>query len=116
MADGDDPGSRARVRTARLAAAAWRALPGDLLARVAGAASGSPRETRRVALLDAAGRAVVEASIVEDPRLARFLDAIPVRPTAMTLGRHVFARGSAHRHRVDRPLRDGGPAAARRRG
>ena len=66
--------------------ALWRALPGDLLGRGVIALSGA-RVTRTV-VVEGAGRVV----LVEDPRLGRWLDAIPRDPTAMTFGHVVLAR------------------------
>ena len=66
--------------------AAWRALPGDLIGRAVLRLARVP-VTRRVAV-DGVGR----VDLAEDPRLGRWLDAIPRTPTAMTFGRIVLAR------------------------
>jgi len=66
--------------------AAWRALPGDLIGRAVLRLARVP-VTRTVAV-DGVGR----VDLAEDPRLGRWLDAIPRTPTAMTFGRIVLAR------------------------
>ena len=70
----------------RLARAAWRALPGDLLGHLIVRLSGA-RITRR---MEVAG--VGEVALAEGPRLAPWLDRVPRRPTAMTFGGVVVAR------------------------
>ncbi len=73
---------------------AWRALPGDLLGRavlVAFAPGASARRGPVGGLRDREGPPL-EALVVEDARLAHYLDAVPLRPTAQTLGRYVLAR------------------------
>jgi hypothetical protein len=66
--------------------AAWRALPGDLIGRA----------VLRLAHVPVSRRATVDGvgpvDLAEDPRLGRWLDAIPRTPTAMTFGRVVLAR------------------------
>ena len=74
---------RPAVRAAR---DLWRALPGDLVGRVVIALSGT--RATRIVDVEGAGRVV----LVEDPRLGRWLDAIPRDPTAMTFGHVVLAR------------------------
>jgi hypothetical protein len=64
----------------------WRALPGDVLGRGILALSGT--RASRVLDVDGVGRVV----LAEDPRLARWLDAVPRAPTAMTFGHLVVAR------------------------
>lgn len=64
----------------------WRALPGDLVGRGVMMLAGA-RVTRTVGV-DGVGR----VDLVEDPRIARWLDAVPRAPTAMTFGRVVVAR------------------------
>lgn len=71
---------------ARAAGALWRALPGDVVGRGVVALSGA-RVSRAV---DVEGVGLV--TLVEDARLARWLDAIPRAPTAMTFGGVVLAR------------------------
>ncbi len=71
---------------------AWRVLPGDLLGRLIGASSGAGALVRRVPVLRTDGGSMCDALVFEDRRLARYLDAMPVRPTAQTLGRYVVAR------------------------
>ena len=70
----------------RCVRAAWRALPGDLMAllvmRCCGI-TGPGREVRDGA---------VSAVLVEDPRTARYLDHQAMPVFAQTLGRYVFAR------------------------
>jgi len=73
-------GGRARL------AAAWRFLPGDLMGMLVMVACGGLRVSRKVTL---DGQ---EALLVEDPRAARYLDHVPLRPYAQTLGRYVLAR------------------------
>lgn len=70
----------------------WRVLPGDLLGLVVLGVLRIERRPRRVAVLDDQRRLVCTAALVEDARLGRFLDAVPLRPRAMTLGRYVLAR------------------------
>ena len=72
---------------------AWRVLPGDLLGRLVVLACGATRDPRRVRVEQSDGRLLCEAIVIEDPRLARYLDHVPLRPAAQTLGRFVFARG-----------------------
>ena len=64
----------------------WRALPGDLLGRGILRLAGVP--VSRTVDVDGVGRVIV----AEDPRLARWLDAVPRDPTAMTFGHVVVAR------------------------
>ena len=71
---------------ARLARAAWRALPGDLLGHLVVRLAGA-RVTRRVEV-DGVG----EVILAEGSRLAPWLDRVPRRPTAMTFGGVVVAR------------------------
>jgi hypothetical protein len=66
--------------------AAWRALPGDLIGRAV-LRLARVSITRSVAV-DGVGR----VDLAEEPRLGRWLDAIPRTPTAMTFGRVVLAR------------------------
>jgi hypothetical protein len=70
----------------RVARVLWRAAPGDLLGRGVVALAGA--RISRVVDVDGVGRVV----LVEDPRLGRWLDAIPLDPTAMTFGGVVLAR------------------------
>ncbi len=79
------PADRTAV-TVRLARRAWRALPGDILGRAMVRLAGVD-VTRRV---DVEG--IGRVDLVEDPRLARWLDSVPRRPTAMTFGGVVVAR------------------------
>lgn len=72
--------------------ALWRAAPGDALGRLAVALAGA-RSVRPATIRGADGEPAGEALVHEDPRLGRFLDAIPMRPSAVTFGRHVLARG-----------------------
>ena len=65
----------------------WGALPGDLLGMVVMRLCGIAGPTRRVALPDG-----TEALLVEDTRAALYLDNVPLRPYAQTLGRYVVAR------------------------
>ena len=84
----------ARLAAGRLAAAAWAALPAawaalpaEPLARLVLHACGVRGTGRSVPLPDG-GR----ARVVEDPRLARYLDFMPVRPFAQTVGGWIFCR------------------------
>lgn len=70
----------------------WRALPGDLLGFAVLVGCRVERRPRRVAVLDGERRLMCVASVVQDPRLGRFLDAVPLQPRAVTLGRYVLAR------------------------
>lgn len=82
-------GSRAPLQAVpAIVRAAWVALPGDLLGRLAVRLAGA-RVTRTV-VVDGIGR----VELAEDPRLAWWLDAVPRAPTAMTFGRVVVARRS----------------------
>lgn len=69
------------------AAAAWAALPGDVLGRMVMAGCGIEAESRRV-IVPGAG----EVRLVEDPRTDRYLSVMPIRPAAQTVGRYVFSR------------------------
>lgn len=66
---------------------AWRLMPGDLLGRAVVRLCGVTTPSRRVLLPDG-----TEALLYEDPRLGRYLDNVPLRPYAQTLGRIVVAR------------------------
>lgn len=72
--------------TVRLAREAWRTLPGDILGRAVVQLAGA-HVTRRV---DVEG--IGRVDLAEDPRLGRWLDCVPRRPTAMTFGGVVIAR------------------------
>ena len=72
----------------RRAGELWRTLPGDLLGVAVMRLSGIPAPTRRVALPDG-----TEALLVEDRRASLYLDHVPLKPYAQTLGRYVVARG-----------------------
>jgi hypothetical protein len=72
----------------------WRAIPGDLLGIALLAGCGVERRPRSVPVLDDEDRLVCVGLVVEDPRLGRVLDAVALRPVAMTFGRHVLARRS----------------------
>ncbi len=67
-------------------------LPGDLLGLLVITGCGVEAETRRVPVFGPSGEVVLDAVLLEDPSLARYLDAVPLRPTAQTLGRFVLAR------------------------
>ncbi len=66
---------------------AWRMLPGDLGALAVMRLCGGLRPTREV---PRAGGP--PALLVEDPRAGRYLDHVPLRPYAQTLGRYILAR------------------------
>ncbi len=72
---------------------AWLSLPGDLVARGVLAACGIPAAARREISGAVPGLPAVPAIVVEDPRSARYLDHVPIRPTAQTIGRYIVARG-----------------------
>lgn len=65
----------------------WRALPGDLQARAIMRLCGGLKPTREVPRADGP-----PALLVEDPRAGRYLDNVPLKPYAQTLGRYVLAR------------------------
>ncbi len=65
----------------------WWTQPADGLARLVLRACRVPGPTRRLSVAS-----VGEVLLVEDPRLARYLDVMPVRPFAQTIGRHVLCR------------------------
>jgi hypothetical protein len=79
------------VRGAR---AAWRALPGDLMASLVMGACGIPGPGREVR------EGAVSAVLVEHPRAARYLDHQWMPVYAQTLGRYVFAREPLPDHTV----------------
>lgn len=74
-----------RVRTP--ARNLWRALPGDLVGLAVMRLCGDLRPTRAV---PRAGGP--PALLVEDPRAGRYLDHVPLKPYAQTLGRYILAR------------------------
>ena len=65
----------------------WRTAPGDLVGRAVLRACGDVQPTREVPLPDGP-----PALLVEDPRLALYLDNVPLKPYAQTLGRYIVAR------------------------
>lgn len=71
----------------RAIAVGWRAAPGDLLGRIVLAGCGVPRGGSVVAVPGAG-----QARLIADPRLGRYLDAVPLRPFAQTLGGCVLSR------------------------
>ena len=78
----------ARLAPLRLPARnAWRALPGDLAALAVMRLCGGLRPSREVPRADGP-----PALLVEDPRAAKYLDHVPLRPYAQTLGRYILAR------------------------
>ena len=84
---------RATLRAWPAGAHAWRAWPGDAMGRLVMAACGGLRPNRFVRLPDPddplAGQS---AWLIEDPRAGLYLDQVPLRPYAQTLGRIVIAR------------------------
>ena len=74
-------------RVAPRLADAWRTWPGDAMAWLVMAACGGLRVTREVRLPDGD-----RALLVEDPRAALYLDHVPLKPYAQTLGRIVLSR------------------------
>lgn len=69
----------------------WRALPGDLVGAGAALLAGA-RSRREVDVVRDDGTLLCRAVVVEDARLDRWLDRMPLRPGAMTFGRYVLAR------------------------
>jgi hypothetical protein len=69
------------------AANAWRAAPGDLVGLAVMRLCGGLRPTREIPRPDGP-----PALLVEDPRAARYLDNVPLKPYAQTLGRYILAR------------------------
>jgi len=65
----------------------WRALPGDLVALTIMRLCGGLRPTREVPRRDGPA-----ALLVEDPRAALYLDHVPLKPYAQTLGRYILSR------------------------
>jgi hypothetical protein len=82
----------------------WRVLPGDLIGAGAARLSGA-RASRTLDVLGDDGAVRCRAVLVEDARLDRWLDLMPMRPVAMTFGRFVLARrplpGSTVRHELE---------------
>ena len=78
----------------------WRALPGDLVGLAVMRLCGGLRPTREVPRADGP-----PALLVEDPRAGRYLDNVPLKPYAQTLGRYILAARTAARH--DRAPRAG---------
>jgi hypothetical protein len=66
---------------------AWRALPGDAVGLAVVRLCGVEGPARRVTLPDG-----TVGLLYEDPRLGRYLDNVPLRPYAQTLGRIIVAR------------------------
>lgn len=71
----------------QLSAVGWRFLPGDLLGLAVVRLCGVRAASRSVSLPDG-----TEGLLYEDPRLALYLDNVPLRPYAQTLGRIIVAR------------------------
>jgi hypothetical protein len=65
----------------------WRTLPGDLVGLAVMRLCGGIRPTREVPRADGP-----PALLVEDPRAGRYLDNVPLKPYAQTLGRYILAR------------------------
>ena len=65
----------------------WRALPGDLVALAIMRLCGGVGPTREVPRPHGP-----PALLVEDPRTALYLDHVPLKPYAQTLGRYILAR------------------------
>ena len=74
----------------RRAADLWLALPGDVIGLTVMRLCGGLRPTRAVPRPNAP--AAPPALLVEDPRAALYLDNVPLRPYAQTLGRYILAR------------------------
>jgi len=71
----------------RRTALAWAALPGDLVALSVMRLCGGLQPTREIPREGA-----LPVLLVEDPRASRYLDNVPLRPYAQTLGRYILAR------------------------
>jgi hypothetical protein len=65
----------------------WRALPGDLVGLAVMRLCGGLRPTREVPRAEGP-----PALLVEDPRAGRYLDNVPLKPYAQTLGRYILSR------------------------
>ncbi len=65
----------------------WRTLPGDLVALAVMRLCGGLTPAREVPRIDGP-----PALLIEDPRVGRYLDHVPLRPYAQTLGRYILAR------------------------
>jgi hypothetical protein len=74
----------------RRAADAWLALPGDVIGLTVMRLCGGLRPTREVPRPNAPD--APPALLVEDPRAALYLDNVPLKPYAQTLGRYILAR------------------------
>jgi len=66
---------------------AWRVLPGDLVALAIMRLCGGLQPTREVPRQDGP-----PALLVEDPRAGLYLDHVPLKPYAQTLGRYILSR------------------------
>ena len=66
---------------------AWRALPGDLVGLAIMRLCGGLKPTREVPRDDGP-----PALLVEDPRAGLYLDHLPLKPYAQTVGRYILAR------------------------
>ncbi len=87
-------GDAGRIPDGRLPArlvGPWRAVPGDLLGAGASWLAGASA-SRRVDVVTDDGAVLCTAVVVEDRRLGRWLDLVPLSPVAMTFGRYVLAR------------------------
>ena len=71
----------------RRAGMLWRTLPGDLLGTAVMRLCGIATPSRRVSL-----DGYPDAILIEDPRAGLYLDHVPLRPYAQTLGRYIVAR------------------------
>jgi hypothetical protein len=80
-------GSRRAAPLEAPARGAWRGFPGDVLALVIMRLCGGSRPTREIRRPEGP-----PALLVEDPRLALYLDHVPLKPYAQTLGRYILAR------------------------
>lgn len=65
----------------------WRAMPGDLVALAIMRLCGGLTPTREIPRPNGP-----PALLVEDPRAARYLDHVPLKPYAQTLGRYILGR------------------------
>lgn len=78
---------RALAPARRSIAATWRFAPGDLVGMAVVRLCGARDPGRRVSLPDG-----TVGLLYEDRRLGKYLDNVPLRPYAQTLGRIIVAR------------------------
>jgi hypothetical protein len=96
--DGRLEAARLVRRLGRAYRAAWSALPGDALGRLAMRGCGIPSPTRVIVVNG------IRVNVIEDPRAGRLLDHQVVPLAAQTLGRYVFARERLSDHTLAHEL------------